>query len=281
MKRLMVIAVLFVVAATVAFANGTSETGALGNGPEAQQGIQNARGGAGQGSALGAGRGVGPGDAAGAGQAAGRGNGRAGRIGGGGIAEREDIAVLIEGVPSQELSEAEIEGLVLMREEEKLARDVYAALYETWNLPVFQSISRSEAQHMEAVAALLDRYKIEDPVMTDEAGVFSDSTLQSLYDDLVDSGGESLAAALSVGATIEDLDISDLLELVEASDNDDVRIVYQNLLKGSRNHFRSFVAQLERLGESYEAQYMSQDYLEKILRISREVAPITDPDYAI
>ena len=112
-------------------------------------------------------------------------------------------------------------------------------------------------------------------------GAFDDAELSELYDKLVAEGSASVAAALRVGATIEDLDIADLAEYIDASDNDDVRIVYQNLMKGSRNHIRSFVAQLDRVGASYDAQFIEHSYLEEILAISREVAPITDPLYVM
>lgn len=222
-----------------------------------------------------AGRGMGPGDGSGRGAAVNR-NG-----GAGGYAAGEDIGALIAGIPAADVSEEELAGLLLMREEEKLARDVYAALYEVWNIPIFQSISRSEAQHMESMKLILDRYEIADPVGTDEPGVFEDEVLQGLYDELVEKGSGSLAAALTVGATIEDLDIADLERLIGESDNDDIRVVYQNLMKGSRNHIRSFVSQLERLGEEYAATYVSPEYLERTLSISREVAPITDPEYVL
>lgn len=42
------------------------------------------------------------------------------------------------------LNAAEIEGLLFMREEEKLAHDVYLALYAKWGLPIFQNIAQSE-----------------------------------------------------------------------------------------------------------------------------------------
>lgn len=220
----------------------------------------------------------------GTGRGAGRGGGR-GAGGGYGVtnesAAGEDISLLIADLPAEPLSEAEAEGLVYMREEEKLARDVYAALYEVWNTPIFDSISRSEEQHMKSISQLLDRYGIADPIVVDEPGVFADPSLQTLYDELVEAGRASLTDAMSVGATIEDLDIHDLQQHIAESDNDDIRIVYQNLMKGSRNHIRSFVAQLDRLGADYEAQYVSAEYLEQVLQISREVASITDPDYVM
>ncbi len=61
------------------------------------------------------------------------------------------------------LTEAEVEGLLYMREEEKLAHDVYVTLYGIWGTPVFQNIANSEQTHTEAVKNLLDIYGLEDP----------------------------------------------------------------------------------------------------------------------
>ncbi len=62
------------------------------------------------------------------------------------------------------LSQEEIDDLVYLREEEKLARDVYLHLYNTWGQWIFENIAASEQQHMDAVKTLLDRYGIHDPV---------------------------------------------------------------------------------------------------------------------
>ena len=56
--------------------------------------------------------------------------------------------------------------------------------------------------------------------------------------------------ALIVGATVEDLDIKDLIDLLNKTDNPDIILVYNNLNKGSRNHLRAFIAQIESLGAS-------------------------------
>ncbi len=57
--------------------------------------------------------------------------------------------------------------LIQLREEEKLARDVYLYLYTHWNQWIFSNIAKSEQQHMDAVKGLLDKYDIEDPVDID------------------------------------------------------------------------------------------------------------------
>jgi hypothetical protein len=156
-----------------------------------------------------------------------------------------------------------------MREEEKLARDVYLTLYNKWHLQVFSNIARSEQKHMDAMKALIDKYGLTDPVVDDSVGVFSDPQMQELYTQLVNQGSNSIVDALKVGATIEDLDIKDL-EDVKTTDNDDVRFVYNNLEKGSRNHLRAFVGVLDRYGASYSPQYISEDYYEEIISTPRE-----------
>ena len=45
------------------------------------------------------------------------------------------------------LSAKEASDLIFLREEEKLARDVYLALYDAWGTPIFLNISSSEQKH--------------------------------------------------------------------------------------------------------------------------------------
>lgn len=49
------------------------------------------------------------------------------------------------------LTDDEVYWLTYMREEEKLARDVYLSLYDTWGIPSFSKISASEQTHMAAI----------------------------------------------------------------------------------------------------------------------------------
>ena len=108
------------------------------------------------------------------------------------------------------LTQAEFDSLVYMREEEKLARDVYLALYDIWGLPLFQNIANSEQTHTDSVENLLISFNIPDPADDSPMGVFVNEDLQSLYDELTILGGQSLADALKVGAAIEEIDILDL-----------------------------------------------------------------------
>jgi len=179
--------------------------------------------------------------------------------------DRAGLATVVANLPVQELSAEEEEGLMLMREEEKLARDVYQVLYEHWDLPVFSNISHSEQRHMDAVKALIDKYDLADPIADDSAGCFTDPELQALYDGMVEKGKTSLVDALLVGVTIEDIDIKDLYGLIEQTENSDIKTVYQNLAKGSRNHLRAFSRQLSVNSATYEAQYLSADEIKEIV----------------
>ena len=182
----------------------------------------------------------------------------------------------IENLPKQRLSENEKEELLYTREEEKLARDVYLTLYNKWKLPIFQNIARAEQHHMDMVGILIKKYGVKDPVIN-RIGVFTNKHLQELYKKLVAEGEKSLINALKVGALIEELDIHDLKKAMENTDNEDIRIVYANLMKGSRNHLRAFVRLIRRFGSDYTPKYLSKEEFEKIVSTPMERGFIRNP----
>lgn len=153
------------------------------------------------------------------------------------------------------ISAEDIENLVWMREEEKLAHDVYVALFDLWQVPVFDNISQAETTHTEAVRSLFDTYGIEDPAAGNDPGIFTNPDIQTLYDDLVAEGSRSLVDALEVGAYIEEMDILDLR--ARESTVADIDRVYDNLERGSRNHLRAFIGNLERRGVTYTPALMT------------------------
>ena len=158
------------------------------------------------------------------------------------------------------------DGLTYMREEEKLARDVYLALYEKWGIRTFLNIAKAEQQHMDAVGALLDARNLKDPAKGAPAGVCQNAELAKLYNELVALGSQSAADAFLVGAIIEDLDIYDLNQFLAQTEDEAEIWIYTNLKRGSESHMRSFVRQLERYGKTYEARYISSEELASILR---------------
>lgn len=164
-----------------------------------------------------------------------------------------------------QLDAAEAARLTYMREEEKLARDVYAYLYPLWNATLFANISSSEQEHFEAIGGLLDRYRMDDPAQQDLPGVFQNPELQALYDQLIAQGSGTELAALQVGALIEETDMVDIVEAIAETDEADIIEVYENLLRGSRNHLRAFVDAIEAQGVPYTAQVLPQDEVDAIV----------------
>jgi len=162
------------------------------------------------------------------------------------------------------ITEEEEAGLLFMREEEKLAHDVYVYMYDLWNIPVFDFISRSETVHTNRVLALIEYFGLVDPASPNE-GEFNNPDLQALYDQLIVQGSDSLIAGLIVGATIEEVDIIDLKERLEVSTNNSILTVYGNLMLGSEAHLRAFVAQLAFRGYTYEPQFLSQEEFDAII----------------
>jgi len=169
------------------------------------------------------------------------------------------LSVSLTALPMEVLNTAESASLAFMREEEKLALDVYTHLGTVWGSQtrVFGNIARSEASHTEAIRQLLQRYSLPDPAATVAAGIYQNATLQGLYTELVATGTPALVDALKVGGAIEEIDIMDIHRALLGIDNQDIVLVYQSLLKGSRNHLRAFVGALAAQGVSYVPQYMA------------------------
>ena len=157
--------------------------------------------------------------------------------------------------------------LALMREEEKLARDVYLTLDGKWDQMVFQHISQAEVNHMQAVKSLMDQYKVEDPVVItrDERGRFVHKPFQRLYDSLVTTGSASLEGAFRAGAFVEERDLQDLYEAQKTTQASDLERLYGNLIRASEQHLRAFVRNLDRVGVSYEPVILSKTEYKRII----------------
>ena len=145
-----------------------------------------------------------------------------------------------KGKSLEALTAEEIVHITYMREEEKLARDVYVTLYELYQAPIFSNISESEQRHMDALKRLIDWYGIEDPVKDDSVGIFTNPDFTALYDELVAKGKASYCDALQVGIDIEILDIEDIEIALNDIEEQNVNRVLNNLLTGSYNHLNAF-----------------------------------------
>lgn len=150
------------------------------------------------------------------------------------------------------ITEIEKQDLLFVREEEKMAGDVYRKYYELYELRPFGNIEVSELRHTEAIKVLLDQFGMDDPAK--DEGEFANDDLQELYDNLMSSGSESIENAISNGILIEEKDIFDLKEIISHTTNVDIKTVYEYLLMGSKNHLTAFM----RLANNYDIEYVPQ-----------------------
>lgn len=180
----------------------------------------------------------------------------------------ENNLIETDNIQNVDLTEADTDALLFMLEEEKLARDTYKFLNDLWNINQLSNIGNSEQSHMDAIINLLDANMIEYSILPD--GEFFDSELQALFDQFAIEGSLSTENALQIGATIEDLDIVDLQEYIEATSNSALKDVFSSLQCGSRNHLRSFISSIENTGNSYTPQFLTQEEYNLIISSNHE-----------
>jgi hypothetical protein len=137
-----------------------------------------------------------------------------------------------------------------MREEEKMARDVYTYFYAKYKLPVFLNVSKSENAHMSAVLRLITGFQITDN-STNDAGVYVNASLTVLYKQLIALGDISLIDALKASVLIEQTDISDLQKELLVVENVSVKTVYTNIMAGSNAHLKAYIWNLKINGVTY------------------------------
>jgi hypothetical protein len=173
-------------------------------------------------------------------------------------------SAVLDATAAAVLSSGESASLLFMREEEKLARDVYNALAVTWGDQIFTNIASSEQTHMDQLKVLIDRYGLTDTALT--PGQFTNTDLQTLYDQLIDQGNLSIADAYKVSAAIDEIDILDLQTRFSQTDKGDIQLVYNQLMNGSFNHLSAFTSSLaQQTGETYQPQYLSAEVYQTIL----------------
>ena len=145
---------------------------------------------------------------------------------------------------SSGLTELEEANILYLFEEEKLAHDIYVAMYKLYGAYIFNKISESEQRHMDSVAKLISKYKLDDTVVYNGLGIFTNEVIQAEYDRLLENGNINLTSALEVGVDIEVMDIGDIERMLDETDKADIERVLSNLLDGSYNHLDAFNTQL-------------------------------------
>jgi hypothetical protein len=71
--------------------------------------------------------------------------------------------------------------------------------------------------------------------------------------------------ALKASCAIEEIDILDLQTTQVNIDNQDIKVVYNNLNVASRNHLRSFANALTLVGITYVPQYLTAEAYQAIV----------------
>lgn len=180
------------------------------------------------------------------------------------FAQNADMIITEPGLCTEEK-----DALIFMYQEEKLAHDVYLLFAQSWQKPIFSNIAASEQRHMQAVYSLIETYNLQDSVPELKSGEFLDAGLQGLYDSLSQSK-DDFVMALKAGALIEEVDITDLQERIQETANKDIIFVFENLLRGSRNHLRAFTRNLSRSGIEYKPQVLSSIQFSSIVESPQE-----------
>lgn len=173
-----------------------------------------------------------------------------------------------QSITYKELSKAEEDALIFMIEEEKLALDTYTYLDAVWGIPQFLNIKKSEQNHVQSVSNLIDSYNL--PFTMLPPGLFANQELQNYYKEFIVLGSTDQLAALTIGATIEDMDIVDLETLMKTISDPEIRMVFENLQCGSRNHLRAFNSAIERINGNYSPQFLTLEAFNAIIESSNE-----------
>lgn len=172
------------------------------------------------------------------------------------------------GAATQPLAPGESATLQQMRDEERFARDVYAALgASTSELAQTRTV---EEHHFMMMGMLLERYAVSDPAAGKSTGAFVDPAVQTRFAELVDRGKAGRAAALAVATEVEDQNLAHLTAALAGTTHDDLRHVYTRLSTMTRGHLRQFYTALVAEGGSYTPKYLERTMFEQVLTAADE-----------
>jgi len=152
--------------------------------------------------------------------------------------------------------------LAYMYDEERLAKEVYLAIYQRQPVQQLSKIaSKAEGKHIDAVKDLAQRYGVATPYQ--QAGRYRSSHIQSLYNELYAKGIRSQKDALEVGCIVEVVDVDDLNKYIseaQQANAQDVVQTYDFLRKGSYNHYWAFDKGLKQIGIANGCCSLGQKY---------------------
>jgi hypothetical protein len=167
--------------------------------------------------------------------------------------------------PNAPLSDGDRRTLLHVSQQEKLARDFYSSLSETWRLDVFHTTSGSEDIHADSLRTLLARYKLPDPAYGLGRGEFNRVDLAERYDDLIARGRFSAVEALKAAASVEELEIEDISDRLPRVQSPELSNVLESVVSSDKHHLRSLVVALRRLGHTYSPTRLPREQFDLIL----------------
>lgn len=129
--------------------------------------------------------------------------------------------------------------LTEMREEERMARDLYTQLAKTSGSQIFTRIAASEQRHLDAVERLMTSQGMDADAAGSTVGTYAVPDLQKAYDGWLAEGRASDVAAYTVGTELEKQDIADL-EALDPKPGTTAERVVEALLNASEHHLAAF-----------------------------------------
>lgn len=167
-----------------------------------------------------------------------------------------------------DLTTDEIEFIYAVREDEKIARDLYFSFFRNFGLKTFENIGKAEDNHIKATEKLFDYYEIDYPALSAN-GKFEDASRQKLFDSLLLKGTPELEA-FKVMALLEESNIVEYGEVLKSIVNPNIKLVIENLAKASANHFKAAIRQITALGGTYAPALMTQEQYRALIAIGFE-----------
>ena len=110
-----------------------------------------------------------------------------------------------DSISQSTLSQTKKNALLFMIEEEKLTKDVYEYLHDTWGLKIFASQAKVSKVNMDKILVLFDKHNLETPATLRMQGAFENIELQNYYDNLTQKADFSLHEALKVTKKLQKL----------------------------------------------------------------------------
>lgn len=126
--------------------------------------------------------------------------------------------------------------LASMAQNEKLAHDLYAQLYQAYHLRLFSNLGAAEAGHLQALRTLMARYGVTDPTAGQAAGHFSTPAVQAAYERLLAQARTSQQTALTVARNLERDAIARCTAALNGVTAPDARQVMQHLKAAETRH---------------------------------------------